>query len=206
MECFSCIQSYDELMDLAVKGNMMRVHASSSDAMDLNGDEGGDMVSEWSETNTRPLYFWAKTVNKDLGQILALFTTDLVIDKDSLNLPYQSRKNWRLLSEKLPKGSRRENFQFLTLHSDKNKVERIRRIPSHRVAALHACGIDRGTPFRDCIDNLLIDLQGKFPLMINKVIKHNKESTPKLKGHLTIELNQINTCFTFQQVLYSALL
>ena len=64
-------------MDLAAKGNMMRVHASSSDAMDLNGDEGGDMVSEWSETHTRPLYFWAKTVNKDLGQILILNIIDL---------------------------------------------------------------------------------------------------------------------------------
>ncbi len=40
--------------------------------------------------------------------------------------------------------------------------------------------------------------------MINKVIKRNKESTPHLKGHLSIELNQINTYFTFQQVLYLA--
>ncbi len=46
------------------------------------------------------------------------------------------------------------------MHSDKNKVEWIMRIPSHRVAALRAFGIDRGNPFRDCIDNLLIDLQG----------------------------------------------
>ncbi len=38
------------------------------------------------------------------------------------------------------------------------KVERIRRIPSHGVAALRAFGIDRGNPFRDCIDSLLIDL------------------------------------------------
>ena len=45
------------------------------------------------------------------------------------------------------------------------KVERIRRIPSHGVAALRAFGIDRGILF---------------------------------------ELNQINTCFTFQQVLYLA--
>ncbi len=86
----------------------------------------------------------------------------------------------------------------------KIKSERIRRIPSHGVAALRAFGIDRGNPLRDCIDSLLIDLQGWFPFMINKVIKRNKESTPHLKGHLTIELNQINTCFTYQQVLYLA--
>ncbi len=42
--------------------------------------------------------------------------------------------------------------------------------------------------------------------MINKVIKRNKESTPSLKGTLTIELNQVNTCFTIQQVLYFATL
>ena len=54
------------------------------------------------------------------------------------------------------------------------KVERIRRIPSHGVAALSAFGIEEGNPFRDCIDSL------------------------------TIELNQVNTCFTFQQVLYFA--
>ncbi len=53
----------------------------------------------------------------------------------------------------------------------KKNVERIRRIPSHGVAALRAFGIDQRTPFRDCIDSLLIDL-------INKVIKCNKESTP----------------------------
>ena len=46
------------------------------------------------------------------------------------------------------------------VHSGKKKVERIRRIPSHGVAALRAFGIDRGNPFRDCIDSLLIDLQG----------------------------------------------
>ncbi len=40
--------------------------------------------------------------------------------------------------------------------------------------------------------------------MINEVIKRNKERTPHIKGHLTIELNQTNTCFTFQQVLYLA--
>ncbi len=42
--------------------------------------------------------------------------------------------------------------------------------------------------------------------MINKVIKRNKENTPHLKGTLTIELNQDNTCFTFQQVFYFATL
>ncbi len=40
--------------------------------------------------------------------------------------------------------------------------------------------------------------------MINKVIKRNKENTPHLKGTLAIQLNQVNTCFTFQQVLYFA--
>ncbi len=40
--------------------------------------------------------------------------------------------------------------------------------------------------------------------MINKVINRNKENTPHLKGNLTIELNQVNTCFPFQQVLYFA--
>ncbi len=40
--------------------------------------------------------------------------------------------------------------------------------------------------------------------MINKVIKRNKENTPHLKGTLTIELNQMNTYFTFQQELYFA--
>ena len=39
-----------------------------------------------------------------------------------------------------------------------------------------------------------------------KVIKRNRENTPHLKGTLTIELNQINTCFTFQQVLCFAIL
>ena len=38
--------------------------------------------------------------------------------------------------------------------------------------------------------------------MINMVVKHNKENTLHLKGTLTIEINQVNTCFTFQQVLY----
>ncbi len=46
------------------------------------------------------------------------------------------------------------------LHPGKKKVERIRRIPSHGVAALRAFGIDQANPFRDCIDSLLIDLQG----------------------------------------------
>ena len=39
------------------------------------------------------------------------------------------------------------------------EVERIRRIPSHGVAALRAFGIEQGNPFRDCIDSLLIDLE-----------------------------------------------
>ncbi len=34
--------------------------------------------------------------------------------------------------------------------------ERIRKIPSHLVAALSALGIEQGNPFRDCIDSLLI--------------------------------------------------
>ena len=46
------------------------------------------------------------------------------------------------------------------IHSGKKKVERIRRIPSHGVAALLAFGFDQANPFRDCIDSLLIDLQG----------------------------------------------
>ena len=37
--------------------------------------------------------------------------------------------------------------------------------------------------------------------MINKVMKRN---TPHLKRTLTIGLNQVNTCFTFQQVFYFA--
>ncbi len=86
-------------------------------------------------------------------------------------------------------------------HSGKKKVERIRRIPFHRVAALDAFGIEGGNPFRDCIDSLLIDLEGQFLLMINKVIKCNRENTPHLKGTLTIELNRLNIGFTFQQVL-----
>ncbi len=61
--------------------------------------------------------------------------------------------------------------------------------------------MDQGNPFRNSIDSLLIDLEWYFLLMINKVIKPNKENTPQLKGTLTIELNQVNTCFTFQQVL-----
>ncbi len=69
-----------------------------------------------------------------------------------------------------------------------------------------AFGIEEGNPFRDCIDSLLIDLEGQFLLMINKVIKRNKENTPHLKGTLTVELNQVNTCITFQQVLYFATL
>ena len=40
--------------------------------------------------------------------------------------------------------------------------------------------------------------------MINKVVKHNKENTPHLKG--TVELNLVNTCITFQQVFYFATL
>ncbi len=87
-------------------------------------------------------------------------------------------------------------------HSGRKNVERIRRIPSHGVAALSAFGIEEGNPFRDCIDSLLIDLEGKLLLMVNKVIKRNKENTPHLKGTLTIELNQCNTCFTFEQVIY----
>ncbi len=63
--------------------------------------------------------------------------------------------------------------------------------------------MDQGNPFRDCIDSSLIDLEGYILLMINKVIKRN---TPQLKGTLTIELNQGNICFTFQQVLYFATL
>ncbi len=51
-------------------------------------------------------------------------------------------------------------FGYVMLHSGKENVERIRRIPSRGVAALRAFGIDRGNPFRDCIDSLLIDLQG----------------------------------------------
>ncbi len=91
---------------------------------------------------------------------------------------------------------------YLTIHSGEKKVKRIRRIPYHGVAALSAFGIEEGNPFRDWIDSLLIDLEGEFLLMINKVIKRNKENTPHLKGTLTIELNQVNTCLTFQQVLY----
>ncbi len=40
------------------------------------------------------------------------------------------------------------------------KVEWIRRLPSHRVAASSTLGIEEGNPFRDCIDSLLIDLKG----------------------------------------------
>ncbi len=46
-----------------------------------------------------------------------------------------------------------------TLHG-KEMVERIRRIPSHRVAALSAFGIAQADHFRDCIGSLLIDLEG----------------------------------------------
>ena len=45
-------------------------------------------------------------------------------------------------------------------HSAKNKVERIRRIPPHGVAALSTFGNEQGNPFRDCIDSLQIDLEG----------------------------------------------
>ena len=38
------------------------------------------------------------------------------------------------------------------VHSGKKKDERIRRIPSHGVAALSAFGIEQGNPFRDCMD------------------------------------------------------
>ena len=82
-------------------------------------------------------------------------------------------------------------------------------MPSHWVAALSAFGIDQVNPFRDCIDSLLIDfmdLEGYFLLKINKVTKRNKENTPHLKRTLTIELNQVYTCFTFQEVLYFATL
>ena len=48
----------------------------------------------------------------------------------------------------------------ICLHSGKKKVEWNRRIPFHRVAALSAFGIEEGNPFRDCIDSLLIDLEG----------------------------------------------
>ena len=46
------------------------------------------------------------------------------------------------------------------LHSGKIKVEWIRRIPFHGVAASSAFGIEEGNPFRDCIDSLLIHLEG----------------------------------------------
>ncbi len=36
-------------------------------------------------------------------------------------------------------------------------------------------------------------------MMINKVIKSNKESTPHLKGSLTIEPKQINTYLLFNK-------
>ncbi len=45
-------------------------------------------------------------------------------------------------------------------HSGKKKVEWIRRIPFHGVAALSAFGIEEGNPFRDCLNSLLIDLEG----------------------------------------------
>ncbi len=38
------------------------------------------------------------------------------------------------------------------VHSGKKKVERIRRIPPQRVAALSAFGIEQGNAFRDCIE------------------------------------------------------
>ncbi len=56
---------------------------------------------------------------------------------------------------------------------------------------LSAFGIEQRNPFRVFIDCW-------------KVIKRNKENTPHLKRPLAIELNQVNTCFTFQQVLYFA--
>ncbi len=45
-------------------------------------------------------------------------------------------------------------------------------------------------------------------VMVNKVIKRNriKQNTPHLKGTLTIELNQCNTCFIFEQIIYFATL
>ena len=92
------------------------------------------------------------------------------------------------------------------LHSGKKKVEWIKRILSHGVAAWNTFEMDQGNPFRDCIDSLLIDLEGYFLLMINKVIKRNKENTPHLKGDFDYWTNQVNTCFTFQQVLYFATL
>ncbi len=46
------------------------------------------------------------------------------------------------------------------VHSSKKIGERIRRIPFHGVAALRAFGIEEGNAFRDCIDSLLIDLEG----------------------------------------------
>ena len=49
---------------------------------------------------------------------------------------------------------------YKVLHSGKKKVETIWRIPSHGVAVLGAFGIEGGNPFRDCIDSLLIDLEG----------------------------------------------
>ncbi len=46
------------------------------------------------------------------------------------------------------------------VHSGKKIVEWIRRIPFHGVAALSAFGIEEDNPFRDCIDRLLIGLEG----------------------------------------------
>ncbi len=51
---------------------------------------------------------------------------------------------------------------YTYIHSGKKKVETIRRIPSKRVAALSAFGIEKGNPFKDCID--CIDwLEGVVP-------------------------------------------
>ncbi len=57
-----------------------------------------------------------------------------------------------------------DELVFLRIHTlAKKKVEWIRRIPFHRVAALGAFGIEELDPFRDCIDSLLIDLEGLVP-------------------------------------------
>ncbi len=53
------------------------------------------------------------------------------------------------------------------------KVERIRRIPSHGVAALSAIGIEQGNPFRDCIDRSTLVLLSTSTLLRNSLNEHS---------------------------------
>ena len=72
--CSLILQNYAELMDLAERGDNLKLDMTDEDLVgnpeESKASSRGDMYSDWdsSQASSRPLFTWGKAVGKRLGK------------------------------------------------------------------------------------------------------------------------------------------